>query len=58
VRGTASDQDVAERFGVPVVHDEEKSLVDHGVRDMLHEHQGRVIGPVRVVEDDQNGPIL
>ena len=56
--GQPGQQDVAEGLGVPVVHDEKKPLGRHGLHEMLQEEQGRVIGPVRVVEDDQEWPIL
>ena len=36
---------------------DEQSLVGHGVREMLQEQQGGGIGPVRVVEDDQERAI-
>ena len=49
---------MAERLGVPIVHDQHESLSGHGVRDVLQEEQGRVIGPVRVVEDDHDEPVM
>jgi hypothetical protein len=40
-----------------VVHDEEELLAGHGVREMLQEQQRGVIGPVRIVEDDEKRAI-